>query len=82
MFDLDRSAARGLMSTRGLYIFKHDSKLGSAPAQQLFESIKVERKPGVESPRSFSDYTITSPEQTSLPTGIELIQGCPLAVAA
>jgi len=82
MFDLDRSAARGLMSTRGLYIFKHDSKLGSASAQQLFESIKVERKPGVESPRSFSDYTITPPEQASLPAGIELIQGCPLAAVA
>jgi CRISPR-associated protein Csd2 len=82
MFDLDRSAARGLMATRGLYIFKHNSKLGSAPAQQLFESIKVERKPGVESPRSFSDYTITPPEKGSLPSGIELIQGCPLAAVA
>jgi CRISPR-associated protein Csd2 len=73
MFDVDRSAARGLMSTRGLYIFKHDSKLGSARAQQLFESIIVKRNEGVESPRSFSDYTITPPETANLPAGIELI---------
>jgi CRISPR-associated protein Csd2 len=73
MFDLDRSAARGLMSTRGLYVFKHDSKLGAAPAQGLFESIAVDRKEGVENPRSFGDYTITPPDQASLPAGVELI---------
>jgi len=73
MFDVDRSAARGLMSTRALYIFKHDSKLGSARAQQLFESIVVKRNEGVESPRAFSDYTITPPKAESLPAGIQLI---------
>lgn len=82
MFELDRSAARGMMSTRGLYIFKHDSKLGSAPVQQLFESIKIERRTDVESPRTFRDYTITPPQQSSLPAGIELIQFYPLAAAA
>jgi len=50
LFELDRSAARGTMCTRGLHIFKHDSKLGNAQAQRLFESIKVERKGGVEAP--------------------------------
>lgn len=75
LFDLDRSAARGLMATRGLYIFKHDSKLGSAPAQTLFESIRVARKDGVETPRAFSDYTVTLPDPAKLPKGIELIQG-------
>ena len=38
LFELDRSAARGTMSARGLYIFKHESKLGNAQAQRLFES--------------------------------------------
>jgi CRISPR-associated protein Csd2 len=75
MFDVDRSAARGLMSTRGLYIFKHESKLGSAPAQPLFESVSVKLKEGVESPRAFTDYVITPPETSSLPVGIELING-------
>ena len=79
LFDLDRSAARGLMATRGLYIFKHDSKLGSAQAQVLFESIRVTRKEGVETPRAFGDYIVTVPDATTLPKGIELIQGHALA---
>jgi CRISPR-associated protein Csd2 len=81
MFDVDRSAARGLMSTRGLYIFKHNSKLGSASAQPLFESIKVKRNDGVESPRAFSDYTITPPDPATLPADIELIQRGALVAA-
>jgi CRISPR-associated protein Csd2 len=75
LFDLDRSAARGLMAARGLYIFKHASKLGSAPAQQLFESISIKRKEGVESARSFQDYIIALPGPSDLPPGITLIDG-------
>jgi CRISPR-associated protein Csd2 len=75
LFDLDRSAARGTMSTRGLYIFKHDCKLGNAPSQSLFERIGVEKKPGVEAPRSFADYTVALPEAGSLPAGITFIDG-------
>ena len=75
LFELDRSAARGTMCTRGLHIFKHDSKLGNAQAQRLFESIKVERKGGVESPRSFADYQVTLPSAASLPPGVTLIDG-------
>jgi len=75
LFELDRSAARGTMCTRGLHIFKHDSKLGNAQAQRLFESIKVERKDGVESPRSFADYQVTLPSAASLPQGVTLIDG-------
>jgi CRISPR-associated protein Csd2 len=73
MFDLDRSAARGLMSTRGLYVFKHESKLGNAPAQGLFESVGVKLIEGLESPRSFRDYAVTAPDASALPAGVELI---------
>lgn len=76
LFELDRSAARGTMATRGLYVFKHESKLGNARAQQLFESIKVRKKDGVESPRSFADYNVTVPEAGSLPAGITLLNVC------
>ncbi|KZK74813.1 MAG: type I-C CRISPR-associated protein Cas7/Csd2 [Pelodictyon luteolum] len=63
MFEHDRSAARGMMSTRGLYVFEHSTALGNAPAHKLFERIKVERKPESESPaRSFEDYTVTIDE--------------------
>ena len=79
LFDLDRSAARGLMSARGLYVFEHSSALGEAPAQRLFERIKVEKKPDVESPRSFDDYTITVRSE-NLPAGVTLLE--PLAVYA
>ena len=82
MFDLDRSAARGLMTTRGLYIFKHDSKLGSAPAHRLFESVSVKLKEGVIAPRSFTDYVVTAPDKSALPGGIELLEPLGLAASA
>ena len=58
MFDVDRSAARGLMSAQKLIVFKHDSVLGNAPANKLFDLVKVEKNcDGVA--RSFSDYQVT-----------------------
>jgi CRISPR-associated protein Csd2 len=59
MFEHDRSAARGEMSTRGLYVFKHDSELGNAPAHALFERLHV--KPQVEGAvaRSFDAYSVS-----------------------
>ena len=41
MFDQDRSAARGLMSAQKLIVFKHDSILGNAPANKLFDLVKI-----------------------------------------
>lgn len=58
MFDVDRSAARGLMSAQKLIVFKHDSVLGNAPANKLFDLVKVE-KVCVGAPRSFDDYSVT-----------------------
>lgn len=69
MFEHDRSAARGEMATRGLYVFKHDSELGNAPAHALFERIQIASN--TEVPRSFSDYTVTVDEAT-LPSGVTL----------
>lgn len=68
MFDVDRSAARGLMSAQKLIVFKHDSVLGNAPANKLFDLVKVEKK-CADAPRSFSDYTVTI-DKNSLPTGV------------
>jgi CRISPR-associated protein Csd2 len=58
MFEHDRSAARGQMATRGLYVFRHDSKLGNANAHDLFERIRVGRIDGVAVPRQFGDYKV------------------------
>lgn len=43
MFDHDRSAARGEMASRKLILFRHDSKLGNAQAQSLFDRVKTLR---------------------------------------
>lgn len=75
LFDLDRSAARGLMSARGLYVFEHSSALGESPAHKLFERVKIEKKPRVESPRSFEDYTVTV-RDGDLPTGVKVSDLC------
>lgn len=72
MFEHDRSAARGEMSTRGLYVFKHDSELGNAPAHALFERIQPKLKEGVTSPRAFSDYEIIV-DETHMPAGVTLM---------
>ncbi len=82
MFDIDRSAARGLMAARGLYVFKHRSGLGEAPAHKLFESVSARLKDGVVSPRSFQDYLVTEPDPGSLPTGVELLTPFTVAAAA
>ncbi|GGK34690.1 hypothetical protein GCM10010965_29560 [Caldalkalibacillus thermarum] len=61
LFDFDRSAARGEMNVRGLFIFTHENGKGVAPAHQLFELVKVKRREGVQVPRSFEDYVIQGP---------------------
>lgn len=71
MFDHDRSATRGEMSTCKLFVFKHDSKLGNAPAKRLFESIRVAPKNASEPPRCFEDYVITIARE-ALPEGVAL----------
>jgi CRISPR-associated protein Csd2 len=71
MWDHDHSAARGLMSCRGLHIFSHDDKLGSAPAQTLFERITARLNDGVDAPRTFADYTVTIHDR-DLPPGVTL----------
>lgn len=75
MFEHDRSAARGEMTTRGLYVFRHDSELGNAPAHALFERVQMQRKPGVEVPRSFADYVVNVAAD-DLPSGVTLVQPC------
>ena len=69
MFDLDRSAARGLMSARRLIVFEHSSELGNAPANLLFDRVTV--TPNTDVPRAFADYTINVNDD-NLPAGITI----------
>lgn len=71
MFEHDRSAARGEMSARKLFVFKHNSDVGNAPAHQLFDLVKVERMNNDKPARNFSDYRITAGE---CPAGVELCE--------
>lgn len=66
MWAFDRSASRGLASAQAGYVFTHDSKLGNAPAHKLFETVAPKLKGDVKSPRKFSDYTVSAPEDGPL----------------
>ena len=72
MLDHDRSASRGEMNARGLYVFKHSNALGNAAASDLLERLTVERNAGVEVARSFGDYMVTV-NSDNLPNGVELL---------
>lgn len=72
MFEHDRSAARGIMSSQKLFVFKHQDKLGNAPAHKLFDLIDIKRNNRTEGPaRSFKDYDVTV---GAAPAGVEIIE--------
>ena len=86
MFEHDRSAARGEMTTRKLLIFRHASALGSARTQDLFGRATVLRKwrgdeyeigdPRLDNAppaRAFTDYRIVV-DGNDPPAGIEIIE--------
>ncbi|HLZ24254.1 MAG TPA: type I-C CRISPR-associated protein Cas7/Csd2, partial [Ktedonobacterales bacterium] len=70
-WELDRSASRGMLALRGLYIFSHENPRGNAPAHRLFERVRVARLPEVQAPRAFADYVVTIDDAT-LPEGVTL----------
>ncbi len=85
MFDHDRSAARGEMSKRRLIVFKHENRMGNAPAHSLFDRVTVERVYNGEAlpvgdqrthnyppARAFSDYAVNV-DSANLPAGVEIL---------
>lgn len=70
MWDLDHSAARGMMSCCGLYVFSHENPLGNAPAYELFAKLEVGLKSSVETPRRFDDYKLVLNRE--MPQGVAL----------
>jgi CRISPR-associated protein Csd2 len=73
MFDHDRSATRGTLTPRGLYVFSHADAFGSAPAHTLTERVTVTRSEPdtTAAPRSFTDYAVHL-DDTDLPAGVTL----------
>ncbi len=87
MYDHDRSASKGMMSCRGLYVFKHvgtetdperrikQAMLGCAPAHKLLDKdaiIEIKKKKD-GAPRSFADYYDVVVHRDRLPVGVELL---------
>lgn len=70
MFDVDRSAARGLMSAQKLIVFRHNSALGNAPANKLFDRVKIEKVCN-GAPRSFNDYKVNI-DKSGVPAGVSV----------
>lgn len=71
MFEIDRSAARGEMTTRALYVFEHDSALGNAPAHRLFERVDVKRRDESRPARAYADYDVSF-DGDGLPAGVRV----------
>lgn len=72
MFDQDHSAARGMMATQKLIIFKHDSALGNAPSHKLFDSVRIAKKTDIAVARRFADYEVALPNSGNVPEGVKL----------
>ncbi|MFD1881086.1 type I-C CRISPR-associated protein Cas7/Csd2 [Paracoccus pacificus] len=86
MFEHDRAAARGEMTTRKLIVFRHENALGNAPAHRLFDLVRIgrnvdgefraldDRGLGNQPPaRKFTDYTIQI-DREGLPEGVEILE--------
>lgn len=69
MFEHDRSAARGLMSTRKLVVFEHADALGNASAHSLFDLVNVKQVDESKPARNFTDYSVTI-NKSAAPDGI------------
>lgn len=80
MFEHDRSAARGQMACRGLYIFEHVSELGNAHAHALFDRLQIARPTGSNTPaRDFGAYSVTFDGRVlALEESVEAAQGVKL----
>jgi len=76
MFEDDRSASRGLMATRELVVFRHESRLGNAPAHELFDRVSVKRLDPEKAARRFEDYAV-SIDDTALPSGVSVLRPAP-----
>lgn len=73
MFEHDRSAARGLMTSRKLVLFKHEGRLGNSSAESLFNLVTVERLiPLEQESRAFEDYAIHV-DEAGVPEGVEVL---------
>ena len=73
LYDDDCSAWRSGMYVRKLVLFKHESSYGSMPLEELYNTVHLNRKEGVITPRSINDYEF-SIDESLLPKSIQIMQ--------
>ncbi len=73
MWDMDRSSSRGMTALRGLCVFTHEGAFGNAPAQVLFDRVRITRRDGGKVAREFADYDV-SVDDHDLPQGVTLFR--------
>ena len=86
MFEHDRAAARGEMTSRKLIVFRHANALGNAPAHRLFDLVQIGRNVDGEfralddrglsnlpPARKFTDYSVNI-DREGLPEGVEILE--------
>ncbi len=71
MFEHDRSATRGEVTLRGLYVFSHADKFGSTAAQTLFDLIRIPPAQD-QAPRAVTPTTESSIDEDGIPAGVSL----------
>ena len=60
------------MTSRKLVVFKHESRLGNAPAEKLFELVRVDKvSSSDQAARSYADYCVAV-DKDALPDGVEV----------
>jgi CRISPR-associated protein Csd2 len=58
-YEHDRSASRGVMCTREVIVFEHQTELGNARAATLFDAVKVARVDTSKPARAYTDYAVS-----------------------
>jgi CRISPR-associated protein Csd2 len=71
MFEHDRSAARGEMTTRKLVVFRHESMYGNASAHELFSRLAA--KPNTTPPREYAHFDVGL-NKRDLPPGVTVLE--------
>lgn len=69
VWEWKRSVMSGMISVRGIWIFRHDSKYGSAPDHTLVDRVQV--KPNKDNPHSWDDYDLRF-DDAKMPAGIKV----------
>ena len=69
IWEFKRSVMSGMISMRGIWLFRHDSKFGNAAAHTLIDRVQISSDK--DDPRAWSDYDLQF-DASNLPAGIKV----------